>query len=176
MISRQGDGLSNISEMWVSINRSVCIAQEQADSNILFVDSPPRCSCSGCSDNLVGQNVCLCVSPNLPYTQSNTLHETVSVHINPDRTSVGETSLVSGPVRNVRSTSSQTSIGGNSAKPATYANISPQSRCFQSHCMVAIDQRLEANGFSKRARKLLKYSWRSGTQKYYNSKYRIFCG
>ena len=46
---------------------------KQTSTAILYVDQPSYCSSIGCTDNFVGQNVCVCVSANLPGSASSTV-------------------------------------------------------------------------------------------------------
>jgi hypothetical protein len=96
---------------------------------------------------------------------SNTAHETVSLQDNNDSAILAETSLVSGIATNVSGPSNQAS---NMAKPFTatkLANFPSKSGSVQTDCMAAINREFRAKGFSKKVRKLLTASWRSGTQK-----------
>jgi hypothetical protein len=53
-------------------------------------------------------------------------------------------------------------------------NISSSSGSVQTECMAAINRQFRTKGFSKKVRKLLTASWRSGTQKDYASKFNRF--
>ena len=63
---------------------------------------------------------------------------------------------------------------GGSITPAKNKHISSKSSSIQSDCMVFIDKQFKEKGFSKETRKLLRASWRSGTQKDYSVKFRKF--
>jgi hypothetical protein len=93
---------------------------------------------------------------------------------NNDSAILAETSLVSGIATNVSGPSNQAS---NMAKPFTatkLANFPSKSGSVQTDCMAAINREFRAKGFSKKVRKLLTASWRSGTQKDYASKFKRF--
>ena len=48
---------------------------------------------------------------------------------------------------------------------ASNSGLSPTTRTVQVNGMEAIDRQFEKKGFSEQSRKLLRASWRSGTQK-----------
>jgi len=155
----------HFSQMGFSNDRSFCISSEQTSTDILYVDPPSYSSSIGCNDNFVGQNVCVCVSANMPGSTSSTVHETVSMHDSSDFTSLAETPLVSWITTTVSSQSNCIASSSQSVESASVSDV-PISD------MVAVDKYFSTEGFSKRARFLLKSSWRSGTHQDYNSKYK----
>ncbi|CAC5406786.1 unnamed protein product [Mytilus coruscus] len=56
----------------------------------------PQAFCLGCPDNILGENVCLRISPNLPDTQDIALYEAVPVSDSPDSSFVAQETLVPG--------------------------------------------------------------------------------
>ena len=46
-----------------SFDRSICLDSQSSEANILFVDASPRSSSSRCSNNFMGEDVCLCYPP-----------------------------------------------------------------------------------------------------------------
>ena len=82
--------------------------------------------------------------------------------------------MVSRSATVVSSTSSQTACVSEVVTTAQNTNLPSQSGSVQSNCMAAINKLFRAKGFSKRVRKLLSASWRSGTQRDYAAKFRKF--
>lgn len=174
VVSKLSSSVSDFSEMGIPDDRSVRITHEQTDSNILHMDTTSRSPSIGCTNNFMGENVRICISSHMPDTKGDTTHETISVHDNSNSTHVAKETLVHRSSGNVCSTTNTNSSDGKSTPSAQVTNIPPTSRSVPIDCMVAIDQYYTAEGFSNKARTLLKSSWRAGTKQDYNSKYKRF--
>ncbi|KAH3861167.1 hypothetical protein DPMN_024095 [Dreissena polymorpha] len=71
---------STFSNLGVSVNRPVCITSEQTDTDILFMNSSSNSFGIGCVDNFMGRDVRLCISLDMPYSESATVHTTIQMH------------------------------------------------------------------------------------------------
>lgn len=171
----QNNSQTNFWEMGATSSGSVCISSELSMSNFLLMDSTPGCTSSGCIVNSMGENVCVCFSPIVSDSKSTTVHETVSLQDHSHLPELATEKLVSRTIEPVSSSPSANSSHSRSITSTQDSNLPSQSSSVQTNCMAAIDRHLRTEGFSKRARKLLKCSWRAGTQRDYNAKYNRFC-
>ncbi|KAH3851846.1 hypothetical protein DPMN_094333 [Dreissena polymorpha] len=138
------------------------------------MDSTPCGSSIGCIDNFMGQNVCICISSDLPGSTSLAVHETISMHNHTDCPNLAQTPLVPGTITVVSSKSDCINSSRQSVEPSSVSESTPKPKSVSISGMVAIDKHLSTEGFPKKARFLLKSSWRSGTQQDYNSKFKKF--
>lgn len=175
MGSEQNSGLSIVQSLGESIDRSFCDNRKQANSIVLFMDKSSSSICDRCTLNKLEQDVCLCVSSNsIDRESSGTLTEPGSMHNHSDCSILAETVLVPSVVESVDSTPCQTTVQSESAISSKRQDSPSRSKNVESDCMVGIDRRLSSKGFSKQTRKLLKSSWRQGTQRDYKCKFRQF--
>ena len=86
---------SNICYLGQTPGIPICLSPESQDGNILFLGTTSPSISNGCSDYILGKNVCICISSNLPDTQGAGTYETISVQTNINSSSVAKTSLVS---------------------------------------------------------------------------------
>lgn len=142
--------------------------------NILFLGTTLPSTSNRCSDNILGQNVCICLSTNLPDTQSFRTHQTVPVQIDINSTTVAEASLVHITTSDVYSLTNTSTTESRSTETTQIGHFSSQARSIQSQCMATIDKQFRSEGFSQKVRKLLSASWRTGTQRDYTCKFQQF--
>ena len=158
-----------------SNDRSLCVSRESTGSNILFMVSSSPSSSSGCSNDLVGQHVCICISPSLPGSKSSATHAIASMSNHSDCTTVAQKTLVHRTSSTSGRHSSKTTSTSKSVTSTKKQSKSPESRGLQLDCVASLNRSFKEKGFSKQARQLLTASWRKGTQKDYTSKFKKFC-
>lgn len=174
MDASQIGGSKDFPFVGISFDRPVCISKEQTDSDILFMDSASRCSGSGCSVNLMGKHVCICLSSHLSNPKSPETYGAVSLPGDSDSSKMASQTLVHRSTTNVNSLSKEAAT---LAKPVTttkFNDTSSQPRSIQSTCLASIDRSFQEKGFSSKSRKLLSASWRQGTQRDYTGKFNKF--
>lgn len=174
MVLEQSNSSVIVSDMGNASDRSVCLGEKSSDSHILCLESRSKSLCNRCSIDTMGQHVCLCVPSNLPNSKNFTTSEPISMSNHSDSPTLAKETMVSQPSEiSSRLSKSSTSQGG-STTPAKHTNLSPKSSSVQINCMDVIDRKFKEKGFSKETRKLLRASWRKGTQKDYSVKFRKF--
>ena len=173
MVFKQGNSTDTIWSLGSSFDRSICLDSQSSDTNILFMDASHRSSSSRCSNNFMGEDVCLCVSPNMPDSQDTAIYEAVPLSDYINCTTMAKETLVCRSPTISDSLSHQTSKFTKSVKSTKNKNLS--STGIQSDCLASINRSFQAKVFSKQARSLLSASWRKGTQKDYGSKFKKYC-
>ncbi|KAH3711071.1 hypothetical protein DPMN_070571 [Dreissena polymorpha] len=163
---------STFSNFGVSIYRPVCITCEQTDTDILFMDSSSNSFGIGCVDIFRGRDVRLCISPDLPYSESVTVHTTIQMHNNSNSPILAQTTLVSKIITTSHSASNKITRKSQPVVSTSISNSSSESRGVPISGMVVIDVHPATTGFSEKARKLLRSSRQSSTQADYNAKYK----
>ena len=146
----------------------------QNKKTVLFMDSTSTSFCNRCNINFLAEHVCLCIPPNTDDSQGVAAYETVSMQDNSHSSTLAETVLVSDNVEHVDRLSSETTTLGESVVSGERSSSAPKSPVTQSDGMAAVDRHFSTKGFSERSRKLLSSSWRRGTKKDYNSKFKQF--
>lgn len=164
-----------VQSVGLAIDRSVCFSRESTDSDILFLVTSSSSIGTRRAVNLVGEHVCLCISPNLSHSQSSSAYEAISVPGDPDSSTVAQETLVHRPSSTSSGLSKKTSNSVKSITSAKKQDKSPKSRGVQLDCLASLNRNFKEKGFSKQARQLLTASWRKGTQKDYTSKFKKFC-
>ena len=86
-----------VQSVGLAIDRSVCFSRESTDSDILFLVTSSSSIGTRRAVNLVGEYVCLCISPNLSHSQSSSAYEAISVPGDPDSSTVAQETLVHRP-------------------------------------------------------------------------------
>lgn len=109
-----------------------------------------------------------------PDSKSIETYVAVPLSNNFNSTSVAEETLVHGDSGITDSTTSETTINPRSLDTTQNPDKSFKSRNFQFGGLDAIDRRFQKIGFSENTRKLLRAARRPGTQKDYDSKFRMF--
>lgn len=170
----QCDRSESFSKMGVSHNRSFCNISEQESNNILLMVPTSSSSSSGCSVDQLGGNVCICIPSSIINTQSPVIYTEVSMRGNSDSPILATTALVSATTTTSCSLSSSTTNHRRSVSSREKQNSSPRARSLKVDCMASINKRFSSKGFSENATKLLSASWRQGTQKDYQAKFRKF--
>lgn len=165
----------NIQSLGYSADGSFCHSREQTDTTVLYMGSSSSVICDGCPINCMAEHVCLCVSASSTYTTCTESHATVRLHSDSDRTELAETTLVPCSTANVGCQTFETANTVKSIIPSQGETVASKSGNSGSDCMAHINQRLKTEGFSEKSCKLLSASWRTGTQKDYRSKFRMFC-
>jgi hypothetical protein len=59
MVFKQGNSTDTIWSLGSSFDRSICLDSQSSDTNILFMDASHRSSSIRCSNNFMGEDVCL---------------------------------------------------------------------------------------------------------------------
>lgn len=108
-------------------------------------------------------------------TQSSNAHVSVSMRAHSDSPTVATETLVHRSV--TVSDCSTTSATSNTrfAGTAEVSNTPSSSRTVSVDCMATVDRQFKDRGFPEKPRKLIQASWRNGTRKDYNAKFRKFC-
>lgn len=171
---RQNCCSDNISQMGQSNDGPFCISSKSSDPSFLLMATEQTSICDRCSEHFLGEHVCLCLSPNLPHSKDSETYTAVPLSDHSHSSTVAEETVVSRPVGTSGSSSSQTPSHSESADSAKHTNSSPKPRNIQSNSLVVVDKRFQEIGFSQGSRKLLMAAWRSGTQKDYANKFRLY--
>ena len=174
MVSEPVDTSSNLSDMGVSVDRSICISTQSQTSCVLFMDSPSSSICDRCSLNFVGEHVCVCLPTSMPHTKSTGTCADIPVSSDSDCTTVATTPMVSSVTTTTHSKSNSNSKRSKSSKTTKNKDLPSKPRTSQSSCMAHIKHSFRSKGFSKRTEKLLMASWRSGTRKDYKVKFKQY--
>lgn len=174
MVLENGDSAEYFCDMGSPINGSVCIQTEQTDGNILHMVSEQSSICNRCSLNFVGEHVCICLSPNMSDTKSSKSHVSVSVRDNSDCSSVATQTLVHRSTQVSDCSPNSVTNGAGLVGSAKQSNLPSSSTAVSVDGMETVDRQYKDRGFSEGSRKLLRASWRKGTQSDYNAKYRKF--
>ena len=176
MVFEQSSSSTNFSTLGTSFDRSICFDRESSNGDILFLDASPSSTSSGCFDNILGENVCIRISPDMSDPQDIAIYEAIPVSDNFDCTSMAQETLVHRSLTVVSSMSTETSCVPESPESTKNENLPSKSRGVQSNGMESIDRNFQTKGFSEQARNLLSASWRKGTQKDYGCKFDKFSG
>ena len=174
MVIKRSGSKQNFSDLGETFDRSVRFSSEQQNGSVLQLGTTSPGICSRCFHNNLASNVCLCISTNLPGSQSVAAYETGAVSTHFDSTTMAEATLVSGSASVMCSEAYTVTNNSSVIESAEVSDISSRSQGIQSECMVAINRQLTAKGFSRRVRDLLSASWRAGTRKDYAGKFRQF--
>lgn len=174
VVLEQCSGVENIQSLGPTNIGSFCHISEQENPTVLFMDSSSSSLYDGCPVHCLAEHVCVCIPTITANSESTDSCKTVSMHNDSCCSTVAKTILVHSVVRSVGSMSTETSMQSGSVDSVQGENIPSTSGNATSDCMAVIDQCYSSKGFSKRTRKLLAKSWRSGTQKDYRSKFRRF--
>lgn len=174
MVFESISSIQSVSDSGQTAGGFICHSPEQESSDILFVAS--KCSSPGnrCAVCNMGQHVCICLSTDGIDSQSVAAYETVSLSNNTDSAFVAETNMVSTDVETISSLASETSQHTQPIVSGNGDNITPQSSDTRVDSMAIVNRRFTAAGFSERTRELLAASWRKGTKRDYNSKFKQF--
>ncbi|CAC5406640.1 unnamed protein product [Mytilus coruscus] len=153
----------------------ICLGREPSDESVLLMDSTSPSFCLGCPDNILGENVCLRISPNLPDTQDIAIYEAVPVSDSPDSSFVAQETPVPGITSTIDRLPSQSPDTIRPFLSTDVPSLSSGPGGIQPDCLASINRSFQAEGFSKEARNLLSASWRKGTQKDYSAKFKKYC-
>lgn len=165
---------TDFSEMGVSYNRPICIQGEQTDGSILLLDSPSRCISNGCSDDIMGRDVCIRIPSDLHDSQDIKIYEAIPVSDDTNSTTVAEETLVCRPITNVDCSTNSTSELGESVESTQNEDLPSKSSNVELDSVAPLHRNFKAEGFSEQARNLLSASWRKGTQNDYSKKFDKF--
>lgn len=175
MVTKQCSSIETVHEMGGASNGSVRLHRQSENDNILHMVPSSTSICSRCSDNLMGEHVCICVSSDMPSTESSATHvQLQSLPVDPDSPMLAQETLVSQHSAVSDSMPNKATSKRKSVTSTKNRNIASQSRKTATDCMATIDGHFKTKGFSTETRKLLSASWRKGTQKDYTSKFRKF--
>lgn len=170
----QRNSSDNFSNVGTSIDRHVCISSQSSNSNILYMVSSQSSLCTRCSDNSLGRDVSLCISPNVFDPQSSSTYQTIQLSGNSDSSILAKKALVHRTTSTFNSCAIETSKLPTVTSTTKHKNFPSKCRSTTVNCMASIDRGFKAKGFSKDTRTLLAASWRSGTQKDYTCKFKQF--
>ena len=174
VVIEQSNSMGNFQVMGSAINRSILNNGKQEDSSVLLMDLPSTGICNGCSNNCLGEHVCLRISASTIDSQGDQSFSSISVPNDFNSTNVAQTTLVSSNSEVSNSLSDKTSMQSGSSDSVQRESGTPKSTVPTSDCMVVIDKKYSSAGFSEKTRILLSKSWRKGTQKDYKCKFRQF--
>lgn len=174
VVSEHDGGPTDFQSVGPSCLGSVCDIRQPKDTSVLFMDVPSASTGNRCTINKLGENVCVCVSASVSNSQGINTHATLSMSSHFDSSMLAATALVPAITPPVDSSTSQVTVLAGPSQSAEGAGSACTTRNSRPDCMVAIDKRLQAEGFSANARNLLSASWRSGTQRDYRCKFRQF--
>ena len=174
MVIEQDNSVKNFQPVGLSPNRSICHQGQQTDTTFLFLASSLSSISIGCPVNCLAEHVCICISTDSVDSKNSESHETFSLQNHSYCTKLAKAALVPSAVRNAGSLSNQSSSSGRSSDSKQEEDCSSKSSKSELNCMASIDRKFSSEGFSNDARKLLSASWRSGTQRDYNGKFRRF--
>lgn len=176
MVVEHSSGSNNFQSLGFTDDRLICNQPESQSSSVLFLETRPQSICTGCPVNIVGESQGLCVSTPVSNPKSVITHAELPMRGNTDSTFLAKTTMVPPSTSSSDSISSKINIRKKSVntKSGKSKSGTSKSRNLQPDCMEIINNQLKTKGFSKKARKLLSASWRSGTQKDYKAKFRKF--
>lgn len=174
MVPERNSCAENVFSLGLSTDGSVCNFSEQENTTVLFMDNTSTSFCSRCNVNFLAEPVCLCIPTNTDDSQGVAAYETVSMQDNSHSSTLAETVLVSDNVENVDRLSNEIATLEESVVSREGSSAAPRSSVPESNGMAAVDRQFSTKGFSERSRKLLSSSWRNGTKKDYNSKFKQF--
>ncbi|XP_063406029.1 uncharacterized protein LOC134689987 [Mytilus trossulus] len=174
MVIKQRDNSCNVSDLGDTSHRSFRLCEKSTNTDLLLLEPRPSGLCNRCSNNSLEQHVCICLPSNLSNTKNTTTHDKVQLSVNSNSPTLAAQTLVHKSSEVHNRLSKEPASQGGSITPAKNKHISSKSSSIQSDCMVFIDKQFKEKGFSKETRKLLRASWRSGTQKDYSVKFRKF--
>ena len=175
MVLEDGNSAEYFLDLGSPIDGSICIQTQSPDENILHLVPDTVSVCSRCSVDIMGEHVCICLSPNMSDSQSTQTHVSISVRDHSDSTQMATQTLVhrDSAISDCSSNTVATCSGPVSA--AKHTNISSKSGTVSADGMETVDRLFKERGFSEQSRQLLKASWRKGTRQDYNAKFRKFC-
>lgn len=162
-----------------SFNRLVCVGRQLPDGSILFMDPTPESVSPRCSDNLLGQNVCLCLPSDMHDSESSAIYEAIPLSDSSNSPIMAKEALVPRTSTVTNCCTNKATCASGFALSTQNSDLSPRSPSLQLDCMATLNRRFETEGFSEGTRELLSASWRKGTQKDYCSKFKKFnswCG
>ena len=164
----------SVCSLGTAYDRSFCDSGEQESNAVLFMDSIPTCICAGCPIGCMGEHVCICIPSDSTYSQSTLSHETVPVYCNTDSTLLASSAVVSNTSQSADSKACQTSMQSGSSVSESGGGVTSRTRDVELDGMDVVDRHLSTKGFSSKTRQLLSASWRKGTKRDYNCKFRQF--
>ena len=164
----------SVCSLGTAYDRSFCDSGEQESNAVLFMDSIPTCICAGCPIGCMGEHVCICIPSDSTYSQSTLSHETVPVYCNTDSTLLASSAVVSNISQSADSKACQTSMQSGSSVSESGGGVTSRTRDVELDGMDVVDRHLSTKGFSSKTRQLLSASWRKGTKRDYNCKFRQF--
>ena len=162
----------SVCSLGTAYDRSFCDSGEQESNAVLFMDSIPTCICAGCPIGCMGEHVCICIPSDSTYSQSTLSHETVPVYCNTDSTLLASSAVVSNTSQSADSKACQTSMQSGSSVSESGGGVTSRTRDVELDGMDVVDRHLSTKGFSSKTRQLLSASWRKGTKRDYNCKFR----
>jgi len=174
MVLENGDSAEYFYDMGSPVDGSVCVGIEPPNRDILHLDTVQQGFCNRCSINFMGKHVCICVSSDLPHSESPEPYVATPLRNHSNCTSMATSPLVHTTASVTDSMSNSVTSSIRFASSTKDSNLSPKTRTVQINSMEAIDRQFQKKGFSEQSRQLLRASWRSGTQKDYNAKFRKF--
>lgn len=170
----QNSSSGNISKMGQANDGSLCITSQSPDSSFLFMVSNKSSICNRCSEHILGEHVCLCISTCVSHSQSAKPYTAVPLSDNSNTSSVAQEVLVFGSPRAGNSHTDQVTEDAQSVNTTRNTDCSSETGDIQSNSLAPVNRRLQKTGFSQKARRLLMAAWRKGTQKDYATKFKLY--
>ena len=147
MVSEPVDNSSNLSNMGVSVDRSICISTQSQTFCALFMDSPSSSICDRYSLNFVGEHVCVRLPSSMPHTKSTGACTDKPVSSDSDCNTVATKPMVSSDTTTTHSKSSSNSKRSKSSKTTKNKDIPSKPRTSQSSCMAHIKHSYRKSGY-----------------------------
>ncbi|CAC5417773.1 unnamed protein product [Mytilus coruscus] len=101
-------------------------------------------------------------------------HESVQLSTNSDSSNVAKKTLVHRASSKIICKPNKTANRAKSTVSTKHNHLPSKSRSVQADSLAALHNNFRNKGFSRETRKLLRASWRSGTQQYYACKFKRF--
>ncbi|CAC5420600.1 unnamed protein product [Mytilus coruscus] len=155
-------------------NRFVCLSTQSQKTSVLYMATSSQCSSSRCSVDIMGKNVGICISTNMSNSKGIKTHESVQLSTNSDSSKVAKKTLVHRASSKIICKSNKTANKAKSTVSTKHNHLPSKSRSVQADSLAALHKNFRNKGFSRETRKLLRASWRSGTQQDYACKFKRF--
>ncbi|XP_063411223.1 uncharacterized protein LOC134694156 [Mytilus trossulus] len=172
--TEQSDSSISVCNVGRTNNRFVCLSTQSQETSVLCLDTSSQCSSSRRSVDIMGKNVGICISTNMSNSKSTKTHESIQLSTNSDSFNVAKKTLVHRASSKISSKSNKTTNKAKSSVSTKNKHLPSKSRSVHANSLAALHKNFRNKGFSRETRKLLRASWRSGTQQDYACKFKRF--
>ena len=172
--TEQSDSSISVCNVGRTNNRFVCLGTQSQETSVLCLDTSSQCSSSRRSVDIMGKNVGICISTNMSNSKSTKTHESIQLSTNSDSSNVAKKTLVHRASSKISSKSNKTTNKAKSTVSTKNKHLPSKSRSVHANSLAALHKNFRNKGFSRETRKLLRASWRSGTQQDYACKFKRF--